>query len=172
MSARLSWGLCPCQLRAGVLAPALFALPSPSVTLELNKTAVSQRPSVYWAHNRNPGMLAPPTRPTALFPAGISSSLASPRTGHKGLGCGTQWPFLAPPWATTRLGRGQEGWVGGHDITSLECIQPPCPHSLGQCPHVAHLMAASLKLCVSPRGTMSFFTQKLTFIEQLPCALC
>lgn len=96
MSARLSWGPCLCQLRAGVLAPASSALPSPSVTLELNKTAVSQRPLVYWAHKWNPGVLAPPTRPTALFPAGIPSFLSSPRTGQKGLGAWDAVAFLDP----------------------------------------------------------------------------
>lgn len=39
-------------------------------------------------------------------------------------------------------------------MTSLECTQPAPPsrpHDLEQCPYVAHLMAASLKLRVSQR---------------------
>lgn len=103
------------------------AVPSPSVTLEPNKPAVGERPLAHGAHSWTPGLLAPPTRPTAPVPAGNSSFSSSPRTGQKGPGRGTHWPFSALPWQPPVLAKAERAAAGGRNITALECTRPPLP---------------------------------------------
>lgn len=130
-------------------AAATPALPSPSVTRELNKTAARGPRSV--GCDRIPGLLASPTRPIAPLPAGTSSFSSSPRTQQKGPGRGTQRPFALLPWQPP--GSAKAEGAGGGAVTSRcrNTLNPLSPEPGTECLCVAHLTVASLKGCVTQR---------------------
>lgn len=139
--ARLSWGLCPCQGSGGMssrLAGSAEPIRNPG-------PAVGEGPGARGPTSPTPGWLAPPTHRAhspapSCWPLFFSSS---PRTGHKGPGRGTQWPFSVLPGQPPGVALGERAGVGGRDITPSARAQPPPPRPGTECPRPAHLVAAS-----------------------------